>query len=339
MQEHITIVSTPSENQSENYDFLRKEGIEYLQKIVGDIWTDYNVHDPGVTILEILCYAITDLGYRTNLDIKDILAVNPDDPTEKEYNNFFTAREILTNGPWTINDYRKLLIDVDGVKNAWLEPATSSEVDFYLQNFPKKLTFDKADNTKITLNGLYTVLLEFDVSEKYGDLNDNSLVAELEITEGDLTGLQLEVTTSFYYWDHVWEEGKSWGNLPDIKGAITAIDIRIEEELNNYTVVLAVDETNIITAKITQTDGDTLIDRPDLEVELLDTIAKLFDESGETESNLLTLQQAILSLVCPNWRLAWCDRLASDFGFPYFPHQHYLKIFFQEIQRIKQYQE
>ena len=27
-------------------------------------WTDVNVHDPGVTVLEVLCYAITDLQYR-----------------------------------------------------------------------------------------------------------------------------------------------------------------------------------------------------------------------------------------------------------------------------------
>ena len=27
-------------------------------------WTDTNAHDPGVTVLEVICYAITDLQYR-----------------------------------------------------------------------------------------------------------------------------------------------------------------------------------------------------------------------------------------------------------------------------------
>jgi hypothetical protein len=32
---------------------------------------------------------------------------------------FYTANNILTQSPLTINDYRKLLIDVDGIHNAW----------------------------------------------------------------------------------------------------------------------------------------------------------------------------------------------------------------------------
>ena len=41
---------------------LREMGIEEIQKLSGKIWTDFNLHDPGVTILEQLCYALTDLG-------------------------------------------------------------------------------------------------------------------------------------------------------------------------------------------------------------------------------------------------------------------------------------
>ena len=117
-QDHITITPLASDKESKNFDFLREEGIAYLQEVVGKIWTDYNTHDPGVTILEQICYALTDVAFRANLDIKDILAVNENDDTTKELNNFFTAREILTNAPFTLNDYRKLLIDLEGIKNA-----------------------------------------------------------------------------------------------------------------------------------------------------------------------------------------------------------------------------
>ena len=27
-------------------------------------WTDHNTHDPGITVLEALCYVLTDLQYR-----------------------------------------------------------------------------------------------------------------------------------------------------------------------------------------------------------------------------------------------------------------------------------
>ena len=60
-------------SDSENYDLLLEKGISLVQNYSGENWTDYNYHDPGVTLLEQLCYALTDLGYRTNFPIEDLL--------------------------------------------------------------------------------------------------------------------------------------------------------------------------------------------------------------------------------------------------------------------------
>ncbi|MDJ0703313.1 MAG: hypothetical protein QNJ46_08535, partial [Leptolyngbyaceae cyanobacterium MO_188.B28] len=119
MTEYLTISKTKPEFP-DYLDFgkLRDVGIGHLQALSGEIWTDYNLHDPGITILEVLCYAITDLGYRSNFEIKDLLALKPDDTDE---NNFFTPDQILTCNPVTELDWRKRLIDIDGVRNAWLE--------------------------------------------------------------------------------------------------------------------------------------------------------------------------------------------------------------------------
>ena len=108
-----------------DFDVLRKEGIEYLGKLGGKLWTDHNVHDPGITILEVLCYALLDLGYRTNLPVKDILTCSQTDSATD--NNFFTQSAILSCNPLTILDLRKLLIDIKGVRNAWLEVATDQK--------------------------------------------------------------------------------------------------------------------------------------------------------------------------------------------------------------------
>ena len=43
---------------SGEYEDLYLEGVELLQKLSGAIWTDYNEHDPGVTILENIVYTI-----------------------------------------------------------------------------------------------------------------------------------------------------------------------------------------------------------------------------------------------------------------------------------------
>ena len=45
-----------------DYENLRKEGIAWLKKLARSEWTDFNAHDPGITILEQVCYALTDLS-------------------------------------------------------------------------------------------------------------------------------------------------------------------------------------------------------------------------------------------------------------------------------------
>ncbi|OJW73584.1 MAG: hypothetical protein BGO68_03050 [Candidatus Amoebophilus sp. 36-38] len=101
-----------------NYPFLKQQGINYIRQLAGNIWTDYNEHDPGITILEELCFAIVDLEYRTNFYIEDILEPNPDDTAEVGLKQFYVAEEILPCNPLTKNDFLKLILDVNGVKNA-----------------------------------------------------------------------------------------------------------------------------------------------------------------------------------------------------------------------------
>ena len=120
MDQAITLPKTKQLLPSQDYQFLRGEGLKYIESFAHELWTDYNVHDPGITILETLCYAITELGYRTGFDIKNLL--NGADGKISNKQTFFTARNILTCNPLTINDYRKLLVDIKGVHNAWLYP-------------------------------------------------------------------------------------------------------------------------------------------------------------------------------------------------------------------------
>ena len=52
---------------------LRSMAIERISQLSGSIWNDYNATDPGITILEALCFSILDLGYRMTFDIRDLL--------------------------------------------------------------------------------------------------------------------------------------------------------------------------------------------------------------------------------------------------------------------------
>ena len=111
------IVKNPTLRQSEDYALLRNEGLTQLGDLASKLWTDYNVHDPGITFLELLCYAITELGYRTGYDIKDLLT-REEKGTAVNTSTFHRAKRIFTSNPVTFNDLRKLLIDIEGVRNA-----------------------------------------------------------------------------------------------------------------------------------------------------------------------------------------------------------------------------
>lgn len=127
MKEPQRISHDPPTNSMEDYSHLYRTGIARAQELAADNWTDYNDHDPGVTILQQLCYALTDLAYRTEHPIEDILAPVPGEESRQPRHTFYTGEKILTCNPLTINDYRKIVYDRIGpLRNAWLHQAPSS---------------------------------------------------------------------------------------------------------------------------------------------------------------------------------------------------------------------
>ena len=100
-----------------------EEGIRLVQQYSGKIWTDYNYHDPGVTILEYLVYALMDLSYRTNMPVKDLFFLGVDDHDPVRQNLLIPPEDIFPTEPATMADYRRMIIDrVRRVKNAWVNP-------------------------------------------------------------------------------------------------------------------------------------------------------------------------------------------------------------------------
>lgn len=103
-----------------DFEGLREAGIRQVQALSGQIWTDYNLHDPGVTILEQLCYALTDLVYRADFPVKDHLT---DEDGEIDYPALalHAPSEVFPCRAATIADYRALLLNrVRSIDNAWL---------------------------------------------------------------------------------------------------------------------------------------------------------------------------------------------------------------------------
>ncbi|HYG50808.1 MAG TPA: hypothetical protein VD905_07885 [Flavobacteriales bacterium] len=104
-----------------NQDFssLKNMGINYIQSYSGYVWNNLNPSDPGITILDQVCYALTELGYCNDFSINDILTRENGKIQYK--NQFFLPLQILTTAPVTIADYQKYIIaNVNGVNNVQL---------------------------------------------------------------------------------------------------------------------------------------------------------------------------------------------------------------------------
>ncbi|HEX7288862.1 MAG TPA: hypothetical protein VF532_21945 [Candidatus Angelobacter sp.] len=128
MPESLAISPEPPANKGLDYSYLRDEGIALLQQLAGKIWTDFNEHDPGVTVLEQLCYALTELSYRAELPLQDLLAERDTGNINTRKQAMFIPRRILPCNPVTENDYRKLIVDrVPEVANAWCVPWRARE--------------------------------------------------------------------------------------------------------------------------------------------------------------------------------------------------------------------
>jgi hypothetical protein len=203
------ILKNPKLKHDEDYNFLIGKGREYIEELGHDLWTDYNEHDPGITILEALCYSITELGFRTSFPVKDLLTGI--DGTIPNSQTFFTAKEILTQSALNIDDYRKMLIDIEGVANAWLYPYFTNMKDtaanapheplFYADIKQDKLTFTPSppDTKPVFLRGLYRILLDLDDDAQLGDLNNGEITLPNPKTSAFNAG-EVYFTVAFPSW-------------------------------------------------------------------------------------------------------------------------------------------
>jgi hypothetical protein len=101
---------------------LRAEAIRHIQLLAGDTWTDHNLHDPGITILEQMCYGLTELAYRADASIAGHLC-GAHGEIDFRSQGLFRPDEILPCRAATPADYRQMLLDrVPGIAEAEMTP-------------------------------------------------------------------------------------------------------------------------------------------------------------------------------------------------------------------------
>jgi hypothetical protein len=93
-----------------SYETLRDQVITLAQQLSGHNWTDFNYHDPGVTLLEALCYALTEGIYIAERDVTDHLTA-ADGRIHFRRHGLQAPERILPARPATTLDYARALLD------------------------------------------------------------------------------------------------------------------------------------------------------------------------------------------------------------------------------------
>src|SRR5258705_7048076 len=94
------ITNDPQETVDQHYAILRAEAIEGIQSLSGQIWTDHNEHDTGITTMDAICYALTEQGHLNNISARQLLQLyGKPDAIEKD---FFSRSRVLHNAPVTL---------------------------------------------------------------------------------------------------------------------------------------------------------------------------------------------------------------------------------------------
>ncbi|MCR9173198.1 MAG: hypothetical protein NXI10_11925 [bacterium] len=186
MAENTTYQKIPRvvETQDDlDFGYLKELGLEYIQSIGGSLWTDFNVHDPGVTLLEMLCYAISDLSARIDMPIEDLLT-----PAAGEFttDQFHRASEILPTCPVTALDYRKLFLEIDGIRNCWILPFNQT---MYANCKTNQISYDQNDfdaqfmeySKPFNLKGLNSIYIDYE-PDHFEQFNGDETAIESEKT-------------------------------------------------------------------------------------------------------------------------------------------------------------
>lgn len=191
-----TIPRVPDLPVAMDWSALRAEGLAYVQALSGAIWTDHNAHDPGITTLELLAYALTDLAYRMDMPTADLLA-RPDGTMDPpELSGMAPAEVVLTTAPRTVADYRRLLIRIEGVRNAWAEPMPpgDAEVPVFADCLADALSLQPRNaaggaNHPVPLSGLWRARVDLEADDRLGAMNEAALT--YRVLRGALKGVIL----------------------------------------------------------------------------------------------------------------------------------------------------
>ena len=164
-------MNNPFSQANLEYESLKSLAIKDAEKLAATTWTDHTNSDPGVTILEQCIAQFLRLGQNLNLPLADLLNSQNNIQTplpelafpapQPVPNQFFTANEVLTTAPISINDRRRVLLDHPLVANVQVEQVGSNDNPLYWNAATQNVTFDElVGEEEVVSAGRYRALVE-----------------------------------------------------------------------------------------------------------------------------------------------------------------------------------
>ncbi|WP_440056280.1 hypothetical protein ACSLBF_19415 (plasmid) [Pseudoalteromonas sp. T1lg65] len=127
----LQIANTAPINSGQDLAKLRQQGIARIQQFAPNTWTDHNRFDPGVTVLEVLVYVLSDLSYKLDYSVPELLA----QPESEHPVSFYEPEQVLFSHCVTEADYRRLILDLLEVKNVHVRSHQSEDANITIVDF------------------------------------------------------------------------------------------------------------------------------------------------------------------------------------------------------------
>jgi hypothetical protein len=276
MNETNSIKKIKPDPEGLDFKSLKTDGIALLQQLSGRNWTDYNLHDPGVTILEVLCYALTDMAYRTDFDVADFLTTD-EGGIDFERQALFRPEDIFPSQAVTLKDYRKILFDaIPNIENVWIETVQSNSVNkasgptqglyciavMLVEGADEKGIIDQVRQTYAANRNLCEDLLEMRIIERDnyslrgvveigGDRNPDDILAEIYFRSSKYLCPGLKVSTH----TDLLQQGKRPEEI--FSGPLTRRGVIDDDDLDHRLEYALISE---LIGIISEIDGVTYVD-------------------------------------------------------------------------------
>lgn len=113
------------EKDKDTYSQIYEEALHLIQRMAGNRWTDFNAHDPGVTLLDVFCYGLLDIEYRSGFDFTSYMPHDGAGNLDYDSWGLHVGEKLFGDAVISETDYARLVKDtVRGVRDCEVQWTT-----------------------------------------------------------------------------------------------------------------------------------------------------------------------------------------------------------------------